>query len=286
MINMINLHKATEVASPLPWRRWLKENALGFLYWMIFLLVLEPGNILRAIQAGHAPGFGHELVRIVVASCLSATVTPLLLMLSRRFPITGRDRWRHVLISMAAAAGLACILILATCFLAAWIFAHAWFPSMAEVDNQLANNWLLLIYAIGAFLAIAQTVLLFHRIVDPQPPIDKSNGLERVSIKTRTGQSFLGLSTVDWIETQGNYLALHVGSESHLIRETLVNFESQLDARRFVRIHRRVIVAIDRIREMQAVTNGDTILRLENGCELRASRNYRESIRERWVGAQ
>lgn len=275
---------ALQVPAPLPWRRWLAENVLGFTYWLIFLLVLEPGNILRASAAGHTPGFGHELVRILAATLLSAAVTPLLLAVTRRYPITGLARWRHAMMCLIVAASLSFFLIFTSCFLAAWVFEQTWLPLPAEVINQLENNWLLLIFAISAFIAVAQAVSLFHRLVDPQPPIDQSNGLKRVSIKTRTGQSFIDLASVDWIETQGNYLALHVGSDTHLIRETLMKFEAQLDARCFVRIHRRMIVAVDRIREMQAVANGDALLRLANGSELRVSRNYRESIRERWTG--
>jgi hypothetical protein len=266
--------------------RWLRENALGFLYWMIFLLVLEPGNIMRASEAGRAVGVGHEMIRMIAAASLSAAITPILLALTQKYPIVGPQRWRNVLALILAATGLAFFLIVASCFLAAWVFENQLLPVPAEVRNQLGNNWLLLTYAISFFIVIAQAVLLFHRVVDPQAPIDKSSGLERIPIKTRTGQRFLDLSSVDWIETQGNYLALHSGSEVHLIRETLAKFEPQLDATRFVRIHRRIIVALNRILEMQAVTNGDALLRLADGSELRASRNYRETIRERWKGPQ
>jgi two-component system LytT family response regulator len=58
--------------------------------------------------------------------------------------------------------------------------------------------------------------------------------------------------------------------------------EAQLDALRFVRVHRRLIVAIGRIREIEVVANGESILRLTDGRELRASRAYRKSIRQRW----
>jgi DNA-binding LytR/AlgR family response regulator len=64
-----------------------------------------------------------------------------------------------------------------------------------------------------------------------------------------------------------------------MIRETLSSFSGQLDPERFVRIHRRVIVAIGRVREIRTLPNGDSTLILQDGHALRASRSYRASIR-------
>jgi DNA-binding LytR/AlgR family response regulator len=88
------------------------------------------------------------------------------------------------------------------------------------------------------------------------------------------------IETVDWIETQGNYLALHVGAATHLIRETSVAFEAKLDPARFVRIHRRTIVAVDRVRELSPLLNGDAVVRLTDGRELKVSRGYRAMVRQ------
>ena len=86
------------------------------------------------------------------------------------------------------------------------------------------------------------------------------------------------MKDVDWIETQGNYLALHVGPAVHLLRESLARLETQLDPVSFARIHRRVIVAKDRIREVKSAGAGDALLRLTDGTELRLSRLYRDRL--------
>ena len=91
------------------------------------------------------------------------------------------------------------------------------------------------------------------------------------------------LSEVEWIESQGNYVALHTGGRSHLFRETLSRFATQLDPARFIRVHRRASVDIHRVREIQALANGDSLLILQGGREVRASRNYREAVRRRWA---
>ena len=103
-----------------------------------------------------------------------------------------------------------------------------------------------------------------------------------MAVKTRGRLGYVEVDSIEWIESQGNYLALHVGSRAHLIRETLANFERRLDPNKFVRVHRRTIVAVDRIREIRPLANGDSELILHDGRELRASRSYREALRKRW----
>jgi DNA-binding LytR/AlgR family response regulator len=85
----------------------------------------------------------------------------------------------------------------------------------------------------------------------------------------------LSVIDIDWVETQGNYLALHAGPAVHLIRDTLAKFEGILDPERFARIHRTALVALDRVQEVAALSNGDASVRLRDGTQLRLSRNYR-----------
>ena len=80
-------------------------------------------------------------------------------------------------------------------------------------------------------------------------------------------------------------MRLHVGGASHLIRMTAASIEPQLDPRAFIRIHRRYIVNVDRIVEVQPWFAGDAIVVLRNGAKLRLSRTYRERLHAR-LGAR
>jgi two-component system LytT family response regulator len=88
---------------------------------------------------------------------------------------------------------------------------------------------------------------------------------------------------VDWIEAAGNYVRLHVGKESHLLRETMSSLETRLDPLVFARIHRSTIVHVGRIRELQHIFHGDYAVLLRDGTRLTLSRGYREQF-ERLVG--
>lgn len=107
-----------------------------------------------------------------------------------------------------------------------------------------------------------------------------SKFLERLVIKSGGRIYFLETNDIDWIEAEGNYVSVHSGKKSHLLRETISSLESQLDPRKFVRIHRSSIVRIDRIQELQPWFHGEYRVILNSGTQLTLSRNYREKLQE------
>lgn len=266
----------------LPQTRWLVPMALSFVYWLAFVLVLEPGNLLRAATEGYALALDHEAQRMAGAALLGSLATPALLTLTQRFPLIGGTGWRHAAIHLAGNTIIALMLVLASCLLAAWVFENRWLPGGREVLSQLTSNWTLLIFATSAFTLIAHLRPLRARIAQPPLTTETPKAATQLPIKMGGRLRVVDLTNVAWIETQGNYVALHIGSQTQLLRRTLTDLETELDPQRFVRIHRRTIVAIDRIREMKPLTNGDALVLLIDGQELRASRRYRETLRERW----
>lgn len=109
--------------------------------------------------------------------------------------------------------------------------------------------------------------------------------LDRVAVKVDGVLKIVRTADVDWWETDGNYMRLHVAGGSHLIRMTAASIEPQLDPRAFIRIHRRYIVNVDRIVEVQPWFAGDAIVVLRNGAKIRLSRTYRERLHSR-LGAR
>ncbi|HEX4936581.1 MAG TPA: LytTR family DNA-binding domain-containing protein [Gemmatimonadaceae bacterium] len=86
------------------------------------------------------------------------------------------------------------------------------------------------------------------------------------------------MADVQWLESSGNYVIFHAGADRIEVRGTLASFEARLDPRHFVRIHRRVLVALDAIRELQPWFGGDQILYLRDGTKLRVSRTHRAHL--------
>jgi two-component system LytT family response regulator len=105
--------------------------------------------------------------------------------------------------------------------------------------------------------------------------------LERLVIKSSGRIYFVRIADIDWCEAAGNYIRVHVGTQPHLIRETMNRLEAQLDTKQFVRIHRSTIVNVDRIQELRSTYNGEQLLVLRDGTRLTMSRGYRDGLQER-----
>jgi len=105
---------------------------------------------------------------------------------------------------------------------------------------------------------------------------ERANYLTRLMIKSASRVFFLKTDEIDWIGADDYYVKLHVGRKTHLLRETMNELETKLDPEKFLRIHRSTIVNIDRIKEMHPHFNGDYIILLHDGTELKLSRSRRE----------
>jgi two-component system LytT family response regulator len=108
----------------------------------------------------------------------------------------------------------------------------------------------------------------------------KPKRLERLVIKSGGRVSFLKTSEIDWIEAEGNYVRLHSGKESYLLRETLNQMEEQLDPEHFARIHRSTIVNLNSVKELRSYFHGEYQVLLHDKTELLLSRKYREKLRD------
>jgi two-component system LytT family response regulator len=115
-----------------------------------------------------------------------------------------------------------------------------------------------------------------ERLVSLIQDLNEKKYLERIVVKTTSKVFFLKTDEIDWIEAAGNYLELHVGHSTHLIRDTMHGIESKLDPGKFLRIHRSAIVRIDRIKEMHPMFSGDYTVMLHDGTELSLSRHFRD----------
>ena len=109
--------------------------------------------------------------------------------------------------------------------------------------------------------------------------------LQRVMLRSQGRVFFIRTADVDYIEAAGNYVRLHCGKESHLLRVTMNAIEQRLDPEHFLRIHRSTIVNIDRVRELHPWPSGEFTVILRDGTKLKLSRGFRERLAERMGSA-
>lgn len=102
----------------------------------------------------------------------------------------------------------------------------------------------------------------------------------RFVIKTGGRVIFLSFDEIDWVEAAANYVKLNVGKQSYLLREGIGHVAERLDPAQFIRIHRSIIVNIEKIKELQPVNSGEYIVVLKDGKELSCSRGYRAGLQQ------
>jgi len=101
---------------------------------------------------------------------------------------------------------------------------------------------------------------------------------DRIVVRSGGRVVFVKLSEIDWVEAAGDYVTLHVGKKSWLLRETITEIERKLEPNGFTRIHRSTVVNLERVGEMRALDNGEYRVLLRDGTELKLSRSYRHAL--------
>lgn len=122
----------------------------------------------------------------------------------------------------------------------------------------------------------ARTRLEQERSSVLERPATKS--ADRVAVRNNGRVVFLRVSDIDWIEASDNYVCLHIGKDTHVLRETMSELERRLDPALFIRVHRSAIVNLDRVKELQPWFRGDYRVVLNDGTELTLTKTHREKL--------
>lgn len=101
----------------------------------------------------------------------------------------------------------------------------------------------------------------------------------RFVVRSGSKFSFVKTSDVDWLSAADNYVSLHIGGREHLIRDTLKSVEQQLDPEIFVRVHRSIIINLNRVQEIEPYFHGEYIVTMKDNAKLTTSRSYSERLR-------
>jgi two-component system, LytTR family, response regulator len=83
---------------------------------------------------------------------------------------------------------------------------------------------------------------------------------------------------IDYVESAGNYVKLHVDKFEYIARESLKRLEVVLNRAGFVRIERKLLLNILAISFVETVGHGAFTFTLNNGVRLHSGPAYRETI--------
>lgn len=119
----------------------------------------------------------------------------------------------------------------------------------------------------------AKDKLAHHAFLPPQP-------MKRLVVRSPGQLLFLNVSDIDWIEAASYYACLHVGRDTHIVRRPLFELERDL-GEGFIRIHRSIIVNVERIQGLELQTAGEYEVVLKSDVRLRLSRRFRKRLQDR-----
>lgn len=236
-----------------------------------------------------------EVITWEVTSSLviGALLLPVMLFFDARFPLQ-RGTWRRNLARHAA-------------FTVAWSFMHVLaMTALREIayrfmgsDYAFAsgpwNFFVEFFYEylkdVRSYASILAAIYLYRFILRrllgeasfvPEGETDAQPQTPDRFLVKKLGREFLvNVNDIDWIESSGNYVTLHVGERLYPLRETMASIETRLDARGFARVHRGAILNLDRVKEIEPFDTGDARAHLASGGFVPVSRRYRQELRNR-----
>ena len=95
---------------------------------------------------------------------------------------------------------------------------------------------------------------------------------ERIVVKDGARVHIIAVDKLDYVEAQDDYVALHSQKKNYLKQQTISSLETSLDPRRFLRIHRSVIVNLERVAKIEPYTKDSRVAVLIDGTQLPVSR--------------
>ncbi len=261
-------------------------NRFGF--WTLLGLV-SGAQLFFADQrlALHPHAWWQALATTLPAWYLWGLLSLVVAWLGRRFRVDRANFGRHFFIHLGASLDLALLQLVAAVGVQDLVHAAAGQPfvfAQKLVDNfTLFYHWNVLIY--WTILAVVHA-RDYHRdleerraaLAELECRLAARPVTERLLVEADGRSFFVRASDVEWIEAAKNYVRLHVGDATHVLRSTLGALEERLDPERFRRISRSTLVNLDRVREVQPWFHGDAVVILESGTRLGLSRRYRTNL--------
>jgi two-component system, LytTR family, response regulator len=103
---------------------------------------------------------------------------------------------------------------------------------------------------------------------------------DRFAVRAKGEIIFVKTVNIDWIAAEGNYVRLHLGQVSYLVRQSMQHIEEMLDPALFARVHRSAIVNIDRVRKLVPDVDGSATVVLATGAAIPLGASYRSRLED------
>jgi len=103
--------------------------------------------------------------------------------------------------------------------------------------------------------------------------------LERILVKDGSKVHVIPVDKIDYIEAQDDYVAIKSDGKTHLKQERMAELEKELDASKFVRVHRSTILNLERIARIELYAKDSRMAILKDGTKLLISRTGYDKLK-------
>ena len=220
-----------------------------------------------------------------------AVIIPLIVWFDHRFPIRA-GTWRVSVLAHALFSVVASVIHVIVMYIGRILVfrvlspdnPYRWVDWAREFGYEYLKDF-------RTYMLILAMVYLYRfiilRLQGEAGFVDADEDEDAVSVSDRFlvkkfGREFLvRVADIEWIESAGNYVNLHVRGRVYPLRDTMTNISERLAALGFQRVHRSAIVNLDQVAEIVAFDTGDGEARLRTEVTVPVSRRFRKDLRER-----
>jgi len=272
-----------------PWRRTFE-----IWFWITTFSVNAIANsatVLMDVQRVHLDFAAWEpVVWETTSSMASLALIPAVVWFTRRFPLHF-DTWRRVLPVYLVASlvwsalhvgGMVALRELAYATQGAVYHFSPWWREFGYEYIKDVRSFLTFVLTIGGYrllLRRMQGEASLLQAPDDAPAVDRIDRPERFLVRKLGKEFLIAAADVEWLQASANYVNLRVRGRDYPLRTTMAAIEPQLDATRFVRVHRSYIVNLDGIDQIEPLDSGDARIAMRDGTLIPCSRRYRGALR-------
>lgn len=243
------------------------------------LLTTAQAGIALAHHGQFVPWTGLLKARLVDWYACALFVPPLF-WLARRHPVDRMNWPRTLPIHLLAAVPIA--ISKEAIFVAV---GNIFRPDVFDLSTILAEDLGHEVIAVWGFSALAHAWAFHERYVRvPDAPASSSAAppavaaVDHIAVRTATGYRMVKLEDIESVDAHGNYARLVTSHGRFLVRETMSRLEQQLGPR-FRRVHRRIIVRVDKVVRIEPRSHGERWLYLASGQRVASGRTYGATVR-------
>ncbi|WP_100643620.1 LytR/AlgR family response regulator transcription factor [Alteromonas facilis] len=213
---------------------------------------------------------------------------PLLLILWERFPLRFANPGRQVAIHVCISLCYALLHVVGMVLMregAYWLAGGNydfgdWVREFFYEYRKDVWGYLVLILMYHMFMALYKRIQGEADFID-EPNDDSGSRLPSHLLVRKLDKEFLvKVSDVEWLESSGNYVNLHVKGRIYPLRTTMKEIASRFDSE-FTRVHRSIAVSHNAVAHISYQSSGDGTITMTSGEQLPLSRRYKEQFKQK-----